>query len=461
MVAVPLFAEARKRDIAKLPYGRATNMLIEKDESNLIDGVVRLQRPALSAFRNMPLSPNRGINRVDDTFGGVWFVVNGTKVYTVAFNGSSHTEIGTVPAGGLVQIIIGRGRVLFIAEGNVYSWDGVSFTTVTIPDGQSVAAGAFINGYFLLAISGSDRYYWIAPGETNPDALSYATAERKADNLLGIDILGDEVWLWGGDGAEVWFPTVDPDAPFQRANSRVYEKGIVNRDCTQLCDNTLFSIASDRVIYRFTPQPQRVSTNAIEEQLRLAASAEMSMWSFNHTGHDVLVVNLNTYGTWAYDASTGLWSRFQSYNQSNWRAITGFSSENVTICGDQNESQIWFLDNTSSLDAGTPFVRELVGSVEVLGKPQPCDSFSVKCAVGWAPTPDFEPEIAVCFSDDQGATWSDWEYMGLGKQGQYQGEACLRQLGLIEAPGRLFWLRMTDNALFRINYARMNEAWGW
>lgn len=461
MVAVPLGGQVRKREILHLPYYRLTNVLIERDENNLVDGLARLQRPALSAFRNLPESPNRGINRIDDALGGVWFVVNGSKVYTLPFNGSSHTQIGSItPGSSLVQIIIGRGRVLFICDGTVYSWDGGSFTTVTIPDGQTVAAGAFINGYFLLAIQGSDRFYWIAPGEVNPDALSYATAERKADNLLGIDVWGDEVWLWGGDGAEVWFPTVDPDAPFQRANSRVYEKGIVNRDCTQMCDNTLFSVSSDRVVYRYTPQPQRVSTNAIEEQIRRADGTVISMWSFNHTGHDVLVVNLNTYGTWAYDTSSGLWSRFQSYNQANWRAITGFSSEDVTVCGDQNESQLWFLNDQSSLDGNAPFVREMTGGVEVIGLPQRCDSFSVKMAVGWAPVPDFEPKVAVCWSDDQGATWGDWEYMGLGKQGNYNGEASLRQLGLIEAPGRLFWMRMTDEAVYRVSYARMNDWWG-
>lgn len=461
MVAVPLGAQVRKREITRLPYMRLTNMLVEKDDTNTVDGLVRYQRPALAPYTLAPKSPNRGINRVDDTFSGVWFLVNGTSAYTLPFGSTTLTDIGAIPGTGPVQIVIGRGRVLFIAaSGIVYSWDDVSLTTVTIPDGQLVAAGCFLNGYFILAIQGSDRFYWIAPGETNPDALSYATAERKADNLLGCFVLGDELWLAGGDGIEVWFPTVDPDAPFQRANSRVYERGIVNRDCMILADNTLFGIGTDRVVYRYSPNPIRVSTNAIEEQLRTAESTAMSVWSFEHTGHDVLVVDLGANGTWAFDISTGLWSQFSSQSLAFWRAANGFTSEYVTLCGDYSTGQLWALDDTISRDGNAVFTREITGGVELLGKPLRCDSFSVRVAAGWSPTPTLEVFVQVCWSDDQGATWSDWEFMSLGKQGQYAGEPSLRQLGLIEAPGRLFWLRMTDDAIFRINYARMNEAWG-
>ncbi len=144
----------------------------------------------------------------------------------------------------------------------------------------------------------------------------------------------------------------------------------------------------------------------------------------------------------------------------DWRAIVGFSSEFLTVCGGLESGQLWSLDDAISTDAGQNFVREITGGVEVLGRPVRCDSFSVRVAAGWAASPGFEPVVSVCWSDDQGATWSDWENMGLGEQGQYAGEPTIRQLGLIEAPGRQFWLRMTDDAIFRKNSARMNEAWG-
>lgn len=461
MVAVPLAAQVQKREILRLPYARLTNMLVERDEGNQIDGLVRFQRPALAPFRLLPEGPNRGISRVDDAFSGAWFVVNGDSAYTVDFSGGSHTDIGNVGDGpGLCQIVIGRNRVLFIDEGIVYSWDGGTFTTVPIPDDMLIASGCFINGYFILAVRGSDRFYWIAPGEISPDPLSYATAERKADNLLGTFTLGDELWLAGGDGIEVWFPTTDPDAPFQRANSRVYEKGIVTRDCMTFSDSTLYAIGSDRVIYRYSPQPVRISTNAIEEHLRAADDSVMKLWSFDHTGHEILVAWLGNSGTWAFDISTGIWSQFTSYYDQPWRAHVGFSSEVFTLCGDRFTGQLWVLDASRSKDGDDFLVREVTGGVEVLGLPVRCDSFSVKVAAGWSPSPTLEPQIAVRFSDDQGATWSDWEFMSLGKMGEYSGEPSLRQLGLIEAPGRLFWLRMTDDAIFRINYARMNEAWG-
>lgn len=460
MTAVPLFASVRKREIARLPYCHILNMLVEPDPSNQVDGLVRIQRPGLAAFRLLPEGPCRGINRIDDALGGYWFTVNGTHAYRVEFNGSAHDQLGSLPGTDAVQIAIGRDRVLFAGNGNAYAWNGSVWSTIVMPGAEPVGGVAFINGYFVITVAGSDRFYWIAPGEVDPDPLSYATAERQADNLLGPFTLGDELWLFGGDSIEVWFPTTDADAPFQRANSRVYEKGGISRDAIVMADNTLWAIGADRVVYRFTPTPQRVSDYAIEEQLRLANSNSVSLWSLSHNGHTVVVVQIPDQGTWGYDVSTGLWSQFSSYGQEDWRVSTGFTSEDKTLCGDDTSGQLWVLDATISTDGNSVFTRDITGMVEVVGRPVRCDSFSIRCASGWSPTPVLEPKLRVRWSDDQGATWSDWELLSLGMMGQYAGEPTLRQLGLIDAPGRIFWLRMTDDAVFRINYARMNEAWG-
>lgn len=458
MSAIPLGVQVRKRELARLPYMRHTNMLVEKDETNQVDGLVHIQRAGLAPFVVMPEGPNRGINRVDDTLGGNWIMVNGANAYRVDFNGGVTTLLGAVAGTEIVKIAIGRERALFCANGLVTSIDGGGYLPVPIPDDQLVADVLYLNGYFILPISGSDRYYWIGPGEFEPDPLSYATAERKADNLLSAMSNGDELWLLGGDTIEVWFPTSDPDVPWMRASGRSVDQGIISRDTVVQLGSNLYGVGTDRVAYRLTPTLAPISDYAIAEQIRLADSGDISLFSYRLGGHNVLVMRLGARGTWAYDETSGLWSNYASYGQPEWRARCGFTSESVTLIGDMAAAQLWVLDDTISRDGNDLFVREVTGGVEVLGRPVRCDSVSMRVAAGWSPSLALEPMVRMCWSDDQGATWSEWRLISLGKTGKYAGEPVERQLGRISAPGRLFWLQMTDDAIFRINYMRMNEA---
>jgi hypothetical protein len=464
MAAVPLGLSNYVRKLGASPPIILKNMFLEKDPTNLVDGHVRLQRPGLVPFAVLTLvGPVRGIFKQLGTFNGDFLVVSNSSFFRVTETGVL-TRVGSVAAQDRVQIAASQSRAL-IATGNFcYSTDGTTVTHVNIPDINGVRSAAlsvaYINGYFIITLSNSQHFFWIAPGETDPDPLSFASAENSPDNIVDVEHIGDELWFFGeGRSTEVWVPNGDKDLPFTRVEGRLFDQGCANRDTVAKLDNTLFWVGSDSKVYRGDSVPLRISDNAVEELLYNTDASLLRAWAFSFQGHDFYCLTIGKKATLTYDVSTQTWQEFSSYGRQTWRAHLGAqTSGRLIVAGDDESGTLWKLDPTVSNDNGDPLVREVMGGLAVIGRPVPCSSFSFVAATGQANAvpPGDNPVVEMRFSDDF-ANWSPWYQMRLGKIGEHPGEVALTRLGMMRAPGRLFHLRMTENCMFRLNYARVNE----
>ncbi len=92
-----------------------------------------------------------------------------------------------------------------------------------------------------------------------------------------------------------------------------------------------------------------------------------------------------------------------------------------------------------------------------IGSPFAVYSLAVRVNAGWSPEYGFEPRLEFRWSDDQGATWSNYRSISLGDRGVYDKDTLVRSLGLIRRPGRNFEFRFSDLARFRLDYAAINE----
>jgi len=184
-----------------------------------------------------------------------------------------------------------------------------------------ISSAAYINGYFLLTVTNSQHFFWLAPGDVNPDPLNFASAENAPDNIAGARRQYDEVWFLGDSSTEVWQTTGDLDAPFQRIAGRLYDKGCVNADTIASTDNTIFWVGNDLIAYRGDAQPVRISDHGIEEKLRLQASGDYSAWSFALDGHTFYALRIGTLGTFVFDVENPQgWLHWKSYGSETWRA---------------------------------------------------------------------------------------------------------------------------------------------
>lgn len=460
MVAVPLGLSSYRRRGARTPEIALVNMMVEKDPTNQVDGLVRFQRPGLAAFTSIGTGRIRGIFRRYGVLGSRYIVVSGASAYIVTEDGTA-TRIGEISGLDLVCIDGSEDRVIIVADGIAYSTDGSTLTTIAMPDSVGVSSVAYIGGYFVLVQITSQRFWWLAPGDLVPDALSFASAENAPDNIVRVIRLLDELWFFGQQTTEVFQLTGSLDAPFQPVLGRLYEKGCANKDTAFVLDNTLFWVGNDFIVYRADTTPVRISDHSMEERLRLAGADDLRAWAFALDGHTVYCVRAGDVGTFNFDVESSTWGRFKSHGQEAWRAHIGTQvSGDAIVAGDDRTGALWLLDPEQSNDDGDPLERELTGGITVIGSPQKCKSLELVTAVGWADiTGDAtNPLVQMRFSDDGGNLWSSWIEMPLGLQGKYKTEVTWRRLGIMTAPGRIFTFRMTDDAIFRVSYARINEA---
>lgn len=453
MPTIDLATNETQRSYGKLPRLQLRNIFPEPDSSNGVTGVTYFQRPGLSPFLTLGIDAILAVWHQLGTFAGDYLVSTGGVLFRVSEKAVA-TNLGSIP-NTRAQIAASATRAVLAPGGVAYSTDGTTLTTVTIPDGLPISGVAFISGFFVLTVAGTQKFFWIAPGETDPDDLSFAEAERSPDAIVSPAVVGDELWFLGQSGEEVWSLTGDLDAPMQRINGRVYENGCANRDTVVEVDTQLLWVTADYRVVLAAGAPTTVSTPAITEHLRLSDPASLRAWVFKLDTH-VFYVLTSDRDTFALDLSTKTWMRFSTLDQETWQAHLGSGS----LCGDSVSGTLWKIDPAADDDAGIQMDRRISGGVQNTGVPARCNNVSVGMVAGWSPSPSFEPVIEMRHSSDAGNTWTGWQSRGLGVQGQYGKQVIWNKQGIIAPPGRIWEWRMADKARYRLSFAQYNESWG-
>lgn len=454
MPEIQLGTSSKKRQTQWMPVIRAVNMLVEKDETNPFGGVTHIQRPGEVLFADLNAGPVRGLFRQAGTLSGDFLAISDEQLYRVNDIGAK-TLVGALPGSLRVSVAATSTRVIIASDTVAYSTTGASVTTVVMPDSRPVGSVAQLNGYFILTEENSARFYWIEPGQTNPDGLSFATTESTPGDNLKVSRVGDELWFTKNEGTEVWVPTGDADLPFQRVPGRNYDKGGRARDAIALFDNSLAWVGNDGIVYRGDQAPVRISDHALEEQIRKADLSSMSMWSFPFDGHSVLCLSLST-GTYALDASSGQWSEMQTYGLDTWRCHVGDLGEAFVVAGSSEDGKLYRLDPEVSNDAGLPMTRKMTGGVPAVGQPQRINSLDLYAVSGTATDPNLYPKVRISLSYDL-QTYDDWQDVSLSRQGHYGEPIRLNRLGLVRYPGALIQFQVTDDVKWVVQGASYNE----
>lgn len=443
---------------------RLHNMYLT-DNPSAPDGASRVSRPTLTPYINVGTGPIYGIWRQESTLNGDWFVVSGSELYRINNLTGAYTLLGPLVGTGFCQFTGSDVRIIIVRDGIAYSTDGATILPVIMPNDVPgytpvralVGSVAVINSFFILSVLNSQRFYWISPGDTNPNPLSFASAERVPDAIVSVHVVSDEIWFVGASAPEVWSTTGSDSAPFQRINGRVYSDGCAFRDTAI---NVVFNsmpavmwVTDTRSVVVAQGQVAKISNPSVEELLRTATN--LRAWFFRHNRHDFYVLTGEEF-TIVYDLVRNSWSRWDTYLQDNWQAHLGLQSGFNVYSGDSITGDIWKLDEGIS-DNGNPVIREVSGTVDNEGKHLPCNNVFARVNAGWSPIYGFIPTLELRWSDDQGGTWSNYMSAPLGDKGTYNTDVVYRSLGLIFRPGRTFEFRFSDPARFRLDYASMNE----
>lgn len=451
MVSVPFGVNAYRRNVGQFSETRLINQYSEvgADKSFRLIG-----RPGLVKNAVIGTGPVWGLFAEPGTFDEDLFAVNDNLLFR------SGMAVGTVLASGPVSMA-GSELQLLVATGvDMYLYDGSGVSTVAFPDDAGENSVIYFAGLFVVARTGTEKFYWSAVLDGSSwDSLSFASAERKPDNLVGLIVIGDEIWMFGANSAEFWTATGDGTIPFQRVDGRVYDKGAINRDSIVNLDNTAFWVGQDRIAYRGGPVPERISDFGVEERLLATQAVDIHAWSFVWNGHPFYVLNTSA-GAMAYDVATQQWAEFKSFGRDGWRAHNGVMIDSIIYAGDDTSGIIWTLSQDALLDGADPIERVASAIIHKSGQPVRMDSVHIDVSPGQ--TTDLvgqgsNPIVELRLSRDGGKTYGAWKQATIGREGQYRHRTIWRRLGQIDEPGVAMEFRTTDPAPWTLSGVRLNE----
>lgn len=453
MTALLYGTRAYQRNNGNLPELKLRNMFLESSPTSE-EGVILLSRKGFIIHQSLGSSPVDGLFSQENVFDGSLFAVSGGSLY------KDGTLVGTISGSDPVSFAAGSATELLICAGeSLHRYDGSALTVVTFPDTSNVSSVVFHDGLYIASKKGANQFYWsdVLDGSTW-DALSFASAEAKPDNILDLKIVNDFLYIFGSETIERWANTGVADAPYSRVEGAIINKGVKDTGASTGFENSIFFVDNDGIVYILDEGLRRVSDNGIEEKIK--QSATVSTFTFIEEGHIFFCLRLDT-RSFLYDLTTQEWCEFTSYGKTNWRAQCACVSNSVTVFGDSEEGVIWEFSGWTDNDQ--PLERLFTAAFPVKGGTVTIDNLMIEANVGW--TEDLtgsytNPVIEMRASRDAGVNWGSFREAHLGEQGNYRVRPRWRRLGMFDFPGGMFEFRLTDPTSFRVSTVMVNEEGG-
>jgi len=302
-----------------------------------------------------------GIDRGGINWNGICYRVMGTKLVTVASNGTV-TTLGDVGNGGLVTFDYSFDRLAIQSGGRFYYWDG-TLTQVTDPDLGTVLDFCWVDGYFMT----TDGEFLIVtelndPTQVNP--LKYGSSEIDPDPVVALLKLRNEVYALNRNTIEVFDNVGGELFPFQRVEGAQIQKGVIGtHGCCVFADAVAF-LGSGRneapgIYMGANATAQKLSTQEIDIVLQGYTEAQLATVKIearNDKNHEHLYVHLPD-RTIVYDAMASAAMQEQVWYTLT-SAIVGFAQYRARnfvyaydkwLVGDTLSNQIgYFVENISS-----------------------------------------------------------------------------------------------------------------
>lgn len=434
--------------------------------------------------------PRQGLrNAVDTALGrsraiyaenGRMWEVRGTS-FIEWYDGSPMTYSwkGAVLDDGKQATISSNGIELFITAGEagyLFNLTSGVFGQILSPNFPGASRGAFLDGYFI-ALKPNSRQVNVSAlydGTTWPaDALTVLS--QDVDNLVGMIVDHNQLWLFGNQNSHVYQDDGDPVFPFSSASSpgSQIENGCAAAFSIVQLDNTIFYLGADErgrgIVWRLNGYlPQRISTHAIEFAIQgYDEISDAIAWTYQDQGHLFYVLYFPSADTdsdrpvtWQYDVSTGLWNEMEWLDVATGigvahRAATHVFAFNKHLVGDRANGKLYEASIDALDDDGVSIERiRQFPHISVEQKWIFYQSLQLDMQVGIGldgieppvdPAPDpvnYNPKVQLNYSDDAGHSWSNDRLVAAGRLGQYKKR--VRWLRLGKSRDRIFRIKMTE-----------------
>lgn len=400
---------------------------------------------------------------------GSVYAVYGNDLYKL---NSSLKKMNNVSIDGTNTVIIAENSrfACFVSDAAVYTLDmqtdeWAQYGEQLLYEADDVVTLA---QRFIFNRRGTGQIFWTDTLSTNIDPLSFATAESSPDDITALKVHNKQLWIFGELSTEIWYPTGDNDLPFAPMQGSAIFAGCLLRHTIQRFGESLVWLANTengncQIVMAQGLQLQRISNHALEKELRGYDTTDASAYVYQEVGHSFYVIKFpRANKTWVYDGATGAW-----HQRAIWRndAFQQHPTKHHAMWRGQHifthESQVMILGLTdSSRDViGIDILKQVrERATHAVSRTQNMVRHNRLTLITQQATSNNEkdPQVMLSWSDDDGVSWSDTRWRGLGKRGQYYRRTFWARLGA--SRNRAYRIRMTDSATLVITGAELEVS---
>lgn len=432
-------------EINKLGTGK------EQEDASLVP------TPGLTSRLTLPTSPVRGVYAASD---GTLYAVGGNKFYSISSAWVATEEATLDTDTGYISWADNGTYVVFVDGTSGYTWNLSTDTYAKITDGDFNAADqvTYQDGYFIFNNSGTQQFFISGLNDITFDALDFASAESKPDDLVGLISAHQKLYLFGENTTEVFYNSGAAAFPFERIQGTVSDIGCsAPFSIDRVEDSILFlggSANGKGIVYQMqNMRPVRISTESIESVIRERTDAQIALaraWTYQDGGHSFYCLNIpGAESTWVYDLFTQTWHERvyrNKWSEERHRADSHALAFGSHVVGDYETGVIYTLDMDVYTDNGNPIPRirqapHLTNGLKRIFY----NSFQLdmETGVGLDGTGQgTDPRAILQWSDDGGHTFSNEYWRPVGKIGKKSTRVIWRRLG--QSRDRVFRVTITD-----------------
>jgi hypothetical protein len=236
----------------------------------------------------------------------------------------SNTPTVTSLSGGVAQLAQNTPVSMVVDTTNVYACNGGQIlyspkngaaTFIADPDAPTSATQlGYLDGY-LLAIDGTNKFYWSdVNAGTSWSALSFASAAGAPDTLVAMKVFNREIYLFGQRSIEVW--ENDGTTPFSRIPGGFIESGCSAPNSVLTDENAVYWIDDYRRLVRFGGKTvERLSTDFDRELQSLSSVADCVAFKVEIDGYIFFIFTFDRANrTLVFNQSTNDWCEWGKWN---------------------------------------------------------------------------------------------------------------------------------------------------
>ena len=283
----------------------------------------------------------RGLLDVDGVIYVVWtgsvVTVTGTSVATL---------IGSIPGSDGVTLARNKRVTGGVATPDVVavreSGGAFLLTSSTVsayPDADLPATAnsvVFLDGFLLFSIP-DGRMFASELNSTDVNALSFATAEARADDLRRIIVRGDIAYAMGGTTIEPWKNEGLSPFPLLR-QATVMQVGLLTTMAAAGFEDswnapTYFASADGRVMALVGFEVAAASTPDVDRFIAASTPSAIEVAAFVYKGRSFIAVSSDI-GSWVLDVEGRNWHERSSTGTNRWRVKCSAPSGDRWVFGD-------------------------------------------------------------------------------------------------------------------------------